>query len=1081
MKIQELAIIFIIIILPISLLLSEYTQFQIQTLKIQTEYDAKLTAATYDAIKAFQLNASNSSTSDLSNSKMRDLEASVNSFRNSIISGFKLNGYTASELDNYIPALVYTLYDGFYIYSPYENTNYRYETDGNGNPIISQPIDGNGEKIYGLKPYINYSCRYINGNIDVVITYALDNYITVQGKIGDEYVNKSGYLIDNITVIGDNVTYNGVTIQNETLKEDIGGVSYNYAKINGVKYYLVGDQIVYILNGTPVTQYRDGDTNYLYWKNLILNNDSAKKCYIEANQFTTWFKSPGLINLAFKDAVDEVIDKETGATSITNIWPSNNELIFNDNSCNIENELSNFNQHRLGIIRHKIETNLAIAIANYNSYSGATTNVFQMPELKENEWDHITHNISLISFLQGLPIGGKTYNGYSLVTNSESEEVVLEQNIYILGYNTANGQYNYHKIGDKGLETGGTVAVNVGPYAKEALSAGRLNLDFERKTVVSTDNTVTYYYYPLSKYNASYDSVVMQENVTTYNDIYEYVNGQSTALKTAFYTALGRERMSKYNSNNIVSAVNVPYIPTGFTLVLGTDFDTGIVIQDRYGNQFVWVEVPKTDAVYRTAGLNITAFTNEEYNKIENDLHTYTSTYRKRTAYKDEYYSTETTGLNQTEYNTLKKNMLKNIYKYGGFYVGRYETGIANSYRTAASKSTIAEKPVIKKNAYPYNYVSTSQAQQLANSFAPTGYTSNLLFGVQYDLMLKYLENKGTTTNEIMSNSSSWGNYSNSTYRITNTTAKYYLSGIWRATPYNHSDGSKVLLTTGASEKFSRQNIFDIGGNVYEWTLEYSSYTGSPCANRGGNYMYPGSSYYAGSRGSGTITQSNELAGFRVALYKNEWGEMENYIRYYNANNLDGNGTTGIAKTKWKDMTGNYDARIHGNPTFGNGYISLNEGSSINIQYIDIGPTLNQSTMTINFKFSVSEIGARRYLMGNWEDGGFGFAIEPNGKLRFQVLTENDAGYKYAYSNTNIQTNTIYDSKAVYDGKYIYLYINGTLEAKVETGGGNIKNPLNNLNTYIGINPASGGNILDYENQYAKMKVYEVTISPFVN
>ena len=121
MKIQELAIIFIIIILPISLLLSEYTQFQIQTISMQTEYDAKLTSATYDAIKAFQLNTTNSSTSNLANSQMRDLEASINSFRNSIKTGFKLNGYTDEELNNYIPALVYTLYDGFYIYSPYEN------------------------------------------------------------------------------------------------------------------------------------------------------------------------------------------------------------------------------------------------------------------------------------------------------------------------------------------------------------------------------------------------------------------------------------------------------------------------------------------------------------------------------------------------------------------------------------------------------------------------------------------------------------------------------------------------------------------------------------------------------------------------------------------------------------------------------------------------------------------------------------------------------------------------------------------------------------------------------------------------
>jgi hypothetical protein len=133
MKIQDLSIIFVIIILPISLILSVYTQFQIQTLNTQSLYDAKLTSATYDAIRAFQINAANSSTSDLANSKLRDLEASVATFRNSIKSAFQLTGTSEDELNNYIPALVYTLYDGFYIYSPYENTNYR---EGNGDKLL---------------------------------------------------------------------------------------------------------------------------------------------------------------------------------------------------------------------------------------------------------------------------------------------------------------------------------------------------------------------------------------------------------------------------------------------------------------------------------------------------------------------------------------------------------------------------------------------------------------------------------------------------------------------------------------------------------------------------------------------------------------------------------------------------------------------------------------------------------------------------------------------------------------------------------------------------------------------------------
>ena len=72
MRIQDLAIIFIIIILPISIVLGAYTQMQISTISLQTEYDMKLIAATSDAIKAFQINTANSSTSDIANSKIRD-------------------------------------------------------------------------------------------------------------------------------------------------------------------------------------------------------------------------------------------------------------------------------------------------------------------------------------------------------------------------------------------------------------------------------------------------------------------------------------------------------------------------------------------------------------------------------------------------------------------------------------------------------------------------------------------------------------------------------------------------------------------------------------------------------------------------------------------------------------------------------------------------------------------------------------------------------------------------------------------------------------------------------------------------
>ncbi len=189
MKLQGLAVIAIIIILPMTIILSSYSQSQIKTLQLQTQYDSKLQNATYDAIKAFQLNMSNSSTSDLANSKMRDIKASVNTFYNSLASHFNMVGYGKDVLQNYVPAIVYTLYDGYYIYSAYDNTlddpDDKFDKKDAEDKFDKKSASyKNGESIYGLKPYIYYSCRYKpNDNSDFVITYSLDSYITIQGII----------------------------------------------------------------------------------------------------------------------------------------------------------------------------------------------------------------------------------------------------------------------------------------------------------------------------------------------------------------------------------------------------------------------------------------------------------------------------------------------------------------------------------------------------------------------------------------------------------------------------------------------------------------------------------------------------------------------------------------------------------------------------------------------------------------------------------------------------------------------------------------------------------------------------------
>lgn len=531
MKLQTLAVIFIIIILPISILLSEYSGSQIETLNLQLSYDSKLQNATYDAIKAFQLNTVNSSVSDLSNSKIRDIEASVSTFFTSIASNFNLEGYNQDILVEYIPALVYTMYDGYYIYSAYENTLTSTE-------VSSTSEYQDDDLLYGLKPYIYYSCRYISGNIDVVITYSLDNYITVQGtdKLGDP-IYLDGYLIDGLKQNNDGtINYRGYTIEEEELlKEYVGDTEYEYVKENGVKYYkevAVDGTISWfsMLNGIKYTQV--GFTNYE-------TDDSALKYYTEALEFKAALNSAGLLSLKTSDAVDEDGNK-LEIFGDMDIFDYKYEYIYEEEKIYIEEDSSNFNEHRKAVIRYSIEKNLSIAIANYNEYQYAKA-TFEMPELSEDEWSKIVNNVNIISFMQGISIGGKIYNGYSVVQNNKTEEFVSENAIYI----TASDGY-YHKINSLEL--------------KELTDfTGIFNVNFERKSLETTNGYI--YYYPNTAL-ASYSSIVSSSSLEILgtesedggyiyiNNIYDYLCNEITEIGDAYFTALGRERYSVYKVNN---------------------------------------------------------------------------------------------------------------------------------------------------------------------------------------------------------------------------------------------------------------------------------------------------------------------------------------------------------------------------------------------------------------------------------------------------------------------------------------------------------------------------------------------------
>lgn len=534
MKIQSLAIIFIIIILPISLILEAYTQSRIETLSIQTEYDSKLYDATYDALKAYQLNSFNSDTSDYSNSKMRDIRASINTFFNSMSTNFASLGYSKATLQNYIPAIVYTMYDGYYIYSPFKNT---WHTENEGTEIENEITEqtqksvtySDGTNLYGLKPYVYYSCRYKTANMDIVITYTLDNYIEIQGTINDVPVSKYGYLLSNVSE--DGTKYRGTKIDTEELSEKIcvnGEVKkYKYIKENGTKYYLNGSEVFTVINGKKVVQ-----NNYDI--NKIKNNNSAQKYYKEAYELQKFMKEYKLDELKTSDIVDmETGKKYTEETNTNNPYYKISGKIFDfDYSKGIEEETSNFNTHRIDVIKNSIIRNLSVAISNFNNYSGVNTD-FQMPQLKDADWDKIMDNISIITFLQGMGIGAKVYNGYSIISNTKNQDVVMEDSIY---------------INVRDVECMRITDANLKDIQGSDISPGIFNVDLERRSGEDKDGNIIYYF--PQEHVLSYDSIVTQNKVAKDTDqsLLTYLDNSEidSEIKSYYYTALGRERYGLY-------------------------------------------------------------------------------------------------------------------------------------------------------------------------------------------------------------------------------------------------------------------------------------------------------------------------------------------------------------------------------------------------------------------------------------------------------------------------------------------------------------------------------------------------------
>ena len=624
MKLQSLAVIFVIIIIPIILVFSYYISLQVDTISMQTSYNTKLLDSTKEAIEAFEINTVewNNAYSQTADSKRRDIMASINTFTTSFANSLGISGANKEDILTYVPAIACTLYDGYYIYSPAETrevikdengvvefmtedlaknrksgkiSGYKYNSEDEGKILYeakenSQGVYNNGisknftlnpddaKTTYShiLKPFASYSARYKTDNIDIIVNYTLDNYITIYGTIGNKYQIKSGYLSntnDKINLDGEELSekiwYKGIekgkfengftyvyaddntkvyfdgdtTFQVSAAGErtNLSDSSQKYKAIvneDGTKYYqALSDYTVKsgkkIEKGAYYTEKENPDNKINVSTIKITKDVSARNYYYESKRFTKWV-SDNLKNITIEDMQNVEDKSKYGDTS---------SQIFNISAKNDpEDEGSIFNMHKKEVIRQSLISDLNQAIT---SYSRNAEGDYQLPILTDTDWDHIFRNVSIITFVQNIPIGMKYYNNYAVATSTSNKEYVNPDGIYL-----SSGDDPYYHM----------------PYCDKLIGdniIGYRNIDYTLKSYETDEkdekgNKIKYYY------KHEYIANQLCYYCLVQRSLYNESNGDKrSAQEIAYKTALARE---KYNNRktriDIVKAQTPDPIPT---------------------------------------------------------------------------------------------------------------------------------------------------------------------------------------------------------------------------------------------------------------------------------------------------------------------------------------------------------------------------------------------------------------------------------------------------------------------------------------------------------------------------------------
>lgn len=275
-----------------------------------------------------------------------------------------------------------------------------------------------------------------------------------------------------------------------------------------------------------------------------------------------------------------------------------------------------------------------------------------------------------------------------------------------------------------------------------------------------------------------------------------------------------------------------PYIPTGFTHIGTEDWNSGYRISDtgdETGNIFVWVPCVLDQSKVK-AGDTVQTFQKITTGKYNSSLLSLSPT--------------DTSVADVEPTNAIKTS----VGTYGGFYIAAYEAGIAGTTENYSLSTKTATdgtvKPLSKSGCGVWNYISRTDALTVAASMVNTTdeVKSGLISGECWDTTLQWMVNSST-------NAAANAGYD------TDSTGKGWYSNV----------SSSTTHTTGY---YAVNNIYDMAGNIWEWTTENCISAGSNyLVRRGGHYSLSGSNRPAAHRIRDNGSANNGIT-FRVVLYK---------------------------------------------------------------------------------------------------------------------------------------------------------------------------------------------------------------------